>query len=356
VPSPSSASKIVSVTAYGANPHGSSDATPAFQDAINFAEAHGDGTVYVPPGTYLLDDPALKTSQLYIDAPIHFIGAGSRQVTLINGVGVANANVTRSVPMIELVTGPNGQPGGADGTVISGMTLNSSKYEAGTDIMDFANDTTLEDLSVDAAKSTNTYNPNSFGIRLLAICNPSNFATIHRVDNTVRNVTITGDGSMGQTELDVSCQVNASLNNISVTGNGMDSYISKNVTVDNAHLVGHASVGKAYTWVINDSTNVVLDNITTVGSGGVIVQHRDNEPATNITVENEVMNEPSASLFIGDVNGLLLKDDHLANIHINPWVSASGISTSDTTISGSVLCQHVDLIHKLNGLSCKATS
>jgi len=218
--------------------------------------------------------------------------------------------------------------------------------------MDFASHTTLENLNVQAAKSTNTYNPNAFGIRVIAICNPSNFATIYRVDNVVKNVTINGLGSYGQTELDFSCQVGSSMNNVTISGNGLDSYISKDITISNATITAVPTAPNPYTWVINDSKNVTLNHITTYGSEGYIVQHLHNEPATNITVENETMKDPTGVLFIGDVDDLALKSDSLANIRISPAISASNIAMSDSSLSGKVECYHVNKITDLSGLAC----
>jgi len=343
----------ISVVSYGADPSGVKDSTSAFQQAIKAAEAQPGGTVYVPPGRYVLDDLQATECQLCIVAPVHIVGAGPSYVTLVNELGLLNPDFGKSRPMIEIRTGPHGTPGGGDGTTISGLTLNSSEYQAGTDILDFANDTMLSNLNVEASTSNNQYNPNTFGVRVIAICNPSNFATIHRVDNTIDNVTITGQGGAGNTELDLSCQIGTTVKNVNITGNGMDIYISRNITVNNATLVGQASVGPAYTWVINYSSNVMLDNVTTVGSGGVIVQHLHNEPASNVTVENEVMQDPNETLFVGDVDGLLLENDQLSKIRIDPSISATGIRLQGTTVSGAVMCSHPTLISGLSGLSCQ---
>lgn len=344
------------VVSYGANPHGEGDSTPAFRRAIQAAEAR-DGTVWVPPGTYLLDEPRHSScqdtsAQLCIRAPITLMGAGTKYVTLVNEIGLRTPGVSHSMPMIVVLTGSGGSTGGADGTKISHLTLNSSRYEAGTDVMDFANDTVLQHLDVQAARSTNHYNPNSFGVRVIAVCNPYNYSRIYRSHNEIEDLEITGDGSTGNTELDISCQDGTSLNNVSINGNGMDIYISRNISVNGAVLTGKSSTGTPYTWVINDSSNVSLDHITTYGSGGVIVQHKGDFPTRDVTVEHETMEDPTNSLFIGDVVGLELDHDVLGNIAINPVVQARNINLVESTVRGEVTCHHRSLIEDLVGLSC----
>lgn len=343
----------ISVVSYGADPSGVKDSTPAFRQAIRAAEAERDGTVYVPPGRYVLDDPGVAGCQLCIVAPVHIVGAGPSYVTLVNEMGLRNPNFGKSQPMIEIRTGPHGRPGGADGTTISGLTLNSSEFQAGTDIIDFANDTTLSDLDVEASTSNNHYNPDTFGVCVIAICNPFTFARVHRIDNSIDNVTITGQGADGDTELDLSCQIGTTVDNVNIIGNGRDIYDSRDVTVKDAILVGRASVGTAFTWVINDSSNIVLDDVTTVGSGGVIVQHLHHEPSVNVIVADEVMRDPNETLFVGDIDGLLLERDRLGRMRIDPAESATNITLRDTTLSGPVMCSRTTHISDLSGLSCE---
>lgn len=58
------------MTSYGADPSGKADATTAFARAIDAAEKRGDGTLYVPPGRYVLDDPKAAVCELCIRRPI----------------------------------------------------------------------------------------------------------------------------------------------------------------------------------------------------------------------------------------------------------------------------------------------
>ncbi len=342
----------IEVTAYGADPTGASDATAGFAQAIDAAEASGDGTVYVPPGRYVLDDLSARVCELCIDRPIHLVGSGSSATTLVNEIGLKNPRSTRSLDMIEIVSGVGGKPGGADGTTISGLTLDSATYDAGTDIMDFANHTVLSGLVVHAATSTDHYNPNSFGIRVITVCSPYTVTSRYRVDNQVDDVTITGNGSTGTTELDLSCQVGSTVSNVTIDGNGMDIYICHDVTVDGATLTGHASVGPPYTWVMNDSSDIHLRHIETVGSGGVIVQHLHDLPSTDVTITDETMNDPTGVLFVGDAAHVTIADSTLGILDISPALAADNIALQATTIAQPVLCPHPGRVRALHGLAC----
>ena len=299
----------ISVASFGVDPTGTSDSIPGFVRALDAAQAKPNSTLYIPAGRYIFDDLGLSQCELCIHVPVHIVGAGAAFTTLVNEVGLKNPHSTKSLVMIEIFSATNGSSGGADGTTISGLTLDSATYDAGTDIMDFGNHTTLSNLTVHAATSTDTYNPNSFGVRVITVCKPNNFNTKFRVDNRVTDVTITGNGAAGNTELDLSCQVGTSVSNISIDGNGMDIYISRDIKVSDATLIARAGIpGHAmpYSWVMNDSSNVTLENLVTDGNAGVIVQHLENYPCTNVTIDNEVVNSPTTQLFIGDVNHMSL--------------------------------------------------
>lgn len=345
----------MSVTSFGADPTGATDATPGFVRAIDAAEARRDGTLYVPAGRYVLDDLSATVCELCIHQPIHLVGAGASFTTLLNEVGLKNPRSTKSLVMIEIFSGPGGAPGGADGTTVSGLTLDSSTYDAGTDIMDFGNHTTLSDLTVHAATSTDHYNSNSFGIRVITVCSPYDVASRYRVDNRVDDVTITGNGSTGTTELDLSCQVGTTVSNVFIDGNGMDIFICHDVTVDGATLVGRASVGPPYTWVMNDSSDIHLQHIVTVGSGGVIVQHRHDLPSTDITIADETMEDPTGVLFVGDADHLAIVDSTVGIFWIAPVGTASDIKLQGSTIARPVVCPHPGRVSGLHGLTCGAS-
>ncbi len=348
LPRPTSVYNVVS---FGADPTGQRDSTLAIQSAITAAETKPGSEVYFPPGRFILDQRSYKLFTFIIDKPIEVVGAGIGQTEIVNEVGQKMPGVTLSRDMFAIEVAPGQQIGGGSGTIITNMTLDSATYDAGTDIMDFANHTTISNLKVLAAKSTNTYNYNSFGVRVIAICNPSTVSYIYRVDNVIDNVTIVGQGYAGTTELDLSCQVGTTATNINIEGNGMDIFYCHDDFVNNATLVGGTDGSTHYyTWVITGSYNISLSNITTNGIGGVIapdvtlVSH-------NINVNYETMLDKASSLYIGDSRDVTISNSSLGEISILPKKQASELAVRNTTYSG-VRCKPSVVISGLSGMSC----
>ncbi len=344
-------SSIFNVVNYGADPTGQHDSTVAIQNAILAAEAQPGSEVYFPPGRFILDQRSYKLYTLVIDKPIRVVGSGIGQTVIVNEVGQKTPGVTLSRDMFAIEVAPGQQVGGGSGTVITNMTLDSATYDAGTDIMDFANHTTLSNLQVLAAKSTNAYNYNSFGIRVIAICNPNTVSYIYRVDNVIDNVTIVGQGYAGTTELDLSCQVGTTATNINIKGNGIDIFYCHDDNVSNANLVGGTDGSTHYyTWVITGSYNINLSNITTNGIGGVIapdvtlVSH-------NINVNGETMLDKASSIYIGDSRNVTISNSDLGGIAVLPKYEVNGLDVKNTTYS-TVQCKPSVLISGLAGLRC----
>ena len=341
------------VVSYGADPTGIKDSTTAIQQAIAAAEAQPGSEVYFPAGKFVLSKPSTKLFDFVINKPIHIVGAGIDATTIVNKIGQKTPGVSVSTDIFVIEVTHGLQTGGASGSSISNMTLDSQTYDAGTDIMDFANNTTLSNLKVLAATSTNSYNYNSFGIRVIAICNPSDVSRIYRVNNVLNNITIIGNGLQGTTELDLSCQVNTTATNINIQGNGVDIFYCHNDSITNANLIGGTNGStNYYTWVITGSSYIALTNINATGIGGVIapdiqiVSH-------NISIVNETMTLPSAFLYIGDSKDTTIGQSSLGEIAINPKFTVTGLTLTQTT-HGIVKCRPGAVITGLSGLVCTA--
>ncbi len=355
VQSPSSPppANTFNVVSYGADPTGVKDSTAAIRSAIVAAEAKPGSEVYFPAGRFLLDQPSTNLFDFVIRQPIQVVGAGIGATTIVNEIGQKTPGVRLSTDIFAIEVAQGTQTGGGSGTSISNMTLDSATYDAGTDIMDFANHTTLSNLKVLAARSTNSYNYNSFGVRVIAICNPSTISTIYRVDNVINNVTIIGQGQEGTTELDLSCQVGTTASNINIVGNGIDIFYCNNDTLTNANLTG-GSDGSThyYTWVVTGSSNITLSNIVTNGIGGVIapdislVSH-------NITVSNETMQNKSSYLYVGDSRNVSIQGSSLGGIAVEPKYTVAGLSITNTSYIRT-LCKPGTSITGLIGMTCPA--
>ena len=347
---------VINVVSYGADPSGKRDSTSAISNAINMAQTQPGSEVFFPPGHFLLDDPSKHQVDFKIDRQIHIVGSGPTKTVIVNELGALNPAALVSTTIFEIVTNPVTQKGDGDGTTISGMTLDSATYNAGTSIMDFANHTTLSDQVVDAPRSSNAYNPNAFGVRVIAICNPTNKAYVVRTGNLVENVTISGNGSSGQTELDISCQRNSKVTNVTIKGNGVDIFYCSHDELSNLNLIGTPSntTSPNYTWVITGSSYITLSNIDTYGSGGVIAPDIS-DISKNITITNETMRGTGAFMAIGDSLGTTITKSHLEQIRLNPVVGITGIDLVDSSYTG-VVCKPDKSMSALVGLSCPTIS
>ena len=269
-------SNAFNVVAYGADPSGQRDSTLAIRTALSSAEMNSGNTVYFPAGRYILDlnDGAHQDFNIASN-PVTIKGAGRNMTTIVEKIGAKTAGVKNSKVIFQILTGPNGQPGGADGTIITGLTLDSASYDAGTTIMDFANNTAITNDTIQGARSDSRYNPDAFGLRLLAICDHTDLSTKHRSGNEVNDLILSGQGSAGNTDLDISCQINTSVSNVVDTGNGMDIYIANQISVNNYTFTPGTIESSPKSYIITGPTNgLTLNNITTYGNGGHLHRHQ----------------------------------------------------------------------------------
>ncbi len=348
---------IINVLSQGADSTGTKDSTLAIAKSIELAEEKPGSEVYFPPGRYILDHPSRAQVDFTIDRPIHVEGAGVDKTFLINELGAKNLGAKISTTIFQIVTNPTTQTGEGDGSTISKMTLDSATYDAGTSIMDYANNTTLSDLVVDAPRSTNQYNPNAFGIRVIAICNPTNRSNIIRSGNLVENVTISGNGSAGQTELDISCQRNSSVRNVTISGNGIDIFYCEHdkfsylnlTSISGQYPTGLGTV-PSYTWVVTGSRYIDMSKIDTHGSGGVIAP--DVSSITqHVTITQETMYGSGNSINIGDSDDTTITNSDLEQVRLDPKVAVRGFVLSNTKFS-SVFCRPSATLVGLVGISC----
>jgi hypothetical protein len=355
VPSPQASPPAGSfnVVSYGADASGQKDSTLAIRAAVSAAEKTPGGTVYFPAGHFILDlnDGAHQDIDIASN-PINIVGAGPGTTTLVEEIGAKTAGVATSKVIFEIQTGANGQPGGGDGTTITGMTLDSATYDAGTTILDYGNDTTLSHLTVLGARSNHAYNPDAFGVRVITICNHTDLATKDRGGNIVEDLTITGQGSAGNTDLDLSCQINDVVSNITDTGNGMDIYICNNVRLDNYTFTPGKVETSPHSYVITGpSNNISIENVTTFGSGGQLQPSPNGYLISNTTISNETMKDLNFNLEIGDTDSTKISDSTIGVLRIDPDNAAHGLTLVESTV-GSVVCTKRGTITELVGLTC----
>jgi len=320
---------------------------------VSAAEKTRGATVYFPPGHFILDlnDGAHQDIDIASN-PVNIVGAGPGATTLEEEIGAKTAGVATSKSIFEIQTGADGQPGGGDGTTITGLTLDSASYDAGTTILDYGNDTTLSHLAVLGARSDHNYNPDAFGVRVITICNHTDLATKYRGGNIVEDLTISGQGSAGNTDLDLSCQINDVVSNITDTGNGIDIYICNNVRLENFTFTPGKVETSPHSYVITGPSNdISIENVTTFGSGGQLQPSPNGYVISNTTISNETMKDPTFNLEIGDTDSTKISNSTIGVLRIDPDNSANGFTLVNSTVA-SVTCSARGRITGLVGVSC----
>ncbi len=343
--------RVINVVDFGADPTGKKDSRSAISAALQSAEQKPGSELYFPAGTFYVKSVTSPIGDFVVTVPIRIVGSGVASTTLVDAAGQVTG-VSSPPPMFLIKGTGTSLPGMASGTVVEGFTINSAKYQSGTAIIDFADNTEIQNLVVYAPSSSKQYNPDQFGICVIAVCNRNNYQTVYRSGNVVQNVIITGSGSAGNTELDISCQKNSSVSNLTISGNGLDVYFSQDVTLTNLNLTaGVGGQAGNFTWVVVGSHNVQLSNIVALGEGGVITA-ASKSTSTNITVTNEVMRDKTKELAIGDVNGFKIVDSQLGRVVFIPLVQTSNVSFVQTSYVG-VKCPQNGRVGQLAGIACK---
>lgn len=123
----------VSVKDFGAKGDGLTIDTVGVQAAINRVSFLGGGTVYVPPGTYLIDQTLMLSGVI----GVNILGAGPGVSILKNTSGIHNA-----------ITMTNGS---AEGSISRLTITNSSSSTAhAIDILSASNEVVIDDVSIDS--------------------------------------------------------------------------------------------------------------------------------------------------------------------------------------------------------------
>ncbi len=351
-PHPSGAGRVYNVTDYGADPTGGKDSTLPIRKAIDAAQGAAGNTVYLPAGRYVLKNgDKAKVDFEIATRPVTIQGAGASRTAIVEESG-AKGGLARGKGIFEILTGPGGVQGGADGTRISGLTLDSASFDAGTTILDYANNSTISNDVIHGPRSNHAYNKGQFGLRVITICNHDNLATKHRSNNTVENLVLTGQGSGGNTDLDISCQENASVSNVDDTGNGMDIYIVDGVHVNNfTHHNGGTAQSPISISLTAPTNNVTITNFTTYGSGGDLRPSPNGYQIANTTITNELMKTPGYSLRLGDAINTTITNSKLFTVNIAPAHAINGVKVVGSTVA-STQCAGPGTVSVLFGVTC----
>ncbi|MDQ2724391.1 MAG: glycoside hydrolase family 55 protein [Actinomycetota bacterium] len=345
-------SQTYQVTDFGADPSGHNDSTLAIRQAIAVAGATpGPNTVYFPPGTYILDDNdgAVVDLRLHGPNPIIVVGAGMDSTKVIEEVGLVkypSLSATKGVFLIAT--------NGGSGSRITGLTVDSQTYTAGTALADFGSNTMIDHDTFLGATSNPSYNHDVFDARILGLCSKTN---PHRLGgNVISDLVLNGRGVGGNVDLDLSCQINATVSNVQDTGAGLGFYLDSGVTLDGYTFTPSSAQASAKAYqVTGPSDHISLSNVVTHGNGGNLLPSQGGYRISAVTITNETMTAPGNHVALGDVSGVSISNSQLQGVYINPYVAATDITLTSSSIAGKVTCvpgSPSARITDLVGISC----
>ena len=323
----------------------------------------GNQTVYFPAGTYLLNDGsgAIEDTGVKVDVPINgskgsvvnILGAGENVTKVVDAVGVTNP-AYRGLERGDSAFVFNHM----NGFYFSGLTVDAATYTSGDTLDVYGSDSTIEDSDFMGANETNPHlDTDTFDIRILSpkpkSCNlnssaPGYTGDTYATGNTVKNVSVSGEGFGYNDDLDFSCQHDGTLSNILDTGWGTAIYIDENVTVNGYTFRPGPRKPNYPGYVITDSRDITINDFTTSGQGGVISVDRLltdhhiylNYPCSDIVINGERMTASGTLgyvLQINDASDITIIDSTLTGIALTPLTSISDVTLTKSSV-GPVVC------------------
>jgi len=289
--------------------------------AIDAAQRVTDGIVRFPRGHYLDDSP-----EPLVIAPgpsIRFEGAASDLTEIVK-------KAPRRHPTILRIEAP--------GTIVLGITFDSSGISGGGAVV-LVTCSRVRILQDRILGGTSTAWPLRFagGAGTATPVHPT-YAT----GNVVNGLVLIDDPPPFDDGLDFSFQEDGSISNVTEYGSRLGLYVDRNVKISDYHFTPNPAVkaSAATGWYITTpSSEITITNFITSGSGGVIgrvpILH-PRAPNGDITIEHEVMEDPGAGFWIGDVRGLVIEQSTFGEVHVDPRIVAQGTISESTWSSFTV--------------------
>ncbi|MHB8453686.1 MAG: glycosyl hydrolase family 28-related protein [Acidiferrobacterales bacterium] len=312
---------IINVVQNGADPTGQTDDTAVITQSIAQAQANGGGTVYFPPGTYLVGASATS-------------GSSSLSISSGPSITLAGAGMTRST-LVETDSAEDLLDMHVDGMVVEDLGFNTALYGAGHCVGAIANNITLERVNlVDGSRA--------FSVYLAGPAGASASNLIYNTGNQILDSTITD--SINDDSLSFSYQQNGAIRNIIHTGSRLALFMDQNVTVNDYQYAPDSSGSQSASvqngfYITPPTSGVTIRNFVSSGQGGVIGPNSAGRISSNITIIGETLLNPGYSLYIGDANGVTIENGSLVGngsgigrLAFVPDIAASNVAIDNMTL------------------------
>ncbi len=290
---------------YGAACDGTRDDSAAIQKAINAAGQTG-GTVLLPGGRCMISTGL----QIPSGRPITLAGAGSGATTLAQTVSVAG--------ILHVL---------ADHTTIRDLTLDNHRF--GNVLTVTANYTTMQ-------RVTALGGPSFFALFYSGPPGAKPDAPAYNYGNQILDSNVTSTNK--DDGISYSFQSGGLIQNLVHTGSRLALYVDTNSTIDGyTYHPGVQTKALDGFYITTPSSNLVLRNIVSYGSGGIVGTdgefNNPNRINRNIQIFNEVLMSGSGyRLSVGDVDGFTLNGCTFPGtdtLRFNPNLGATNITVEN---------------------------
>jgi hypothetical protein len=304
------------VTRYGGcKGDGTTNCYAGVEAAISAADGAGGGTVYFPAGTYL--DMAGKP-WIIAGPAITFAGAGAATTRIVD---------RSSTPTLLSVRTNHVQ--------VNNLTFDSSQVPGGRAVVQISSsDNRIDNTEILGGSGT------AWPLRFAggqAKASPTN--PTYATGNSVNGLVLHDEAPRRADGFDFSFQEDATISNVRHIGSRLGLYVDRNVTVTNYNYSPNPAIqsGTFGYYITPPGYDITISNFTTNGQGGTIGRLPQTASSSrisrNITIDHEVMTAPGFSLYLGDVDNLVIRNSSLQMVTVDAkeLVSAATIENSSYT-------------------------
>jgi hypothetical protein len=236
---------------------------------------------------------------------------------------------------------------------VQNLTVDTQTYNAGIPLRRNANNTTSRSVRVLAGSQT-------FGLQYAGPCTQAKPAkgkqlnlAPQRTGNIVDDAIINDLGYAGNDGLDTSCQKNATVSNINLTGDQMTVYMDSNLTVNNFAFTPGPQNNPHGFHIAGPGDHITINGYRSSGGGGIIETNDMNHPlywVDTVTIRNYQLTGSAAcggapcGLDIADANHVAVEPGPsgvcsfgaAGVLLINPKVSADTINVNGCSLGRTI--------------------